>query len=565
MSDPGDPEDLQDPDQDVEEGATGEYDPDRPIPSIFTFLRKGANNSQLAIVVKPNEEYFEGVEAGEIEAWIRQQGCEDWHLHEETIQRLSIEARRLEKTKEYIVAERKDCKIEVQISSDRLQAWIRAYPAFGGIPVTEDLIRKALEENHITIGINESLMAQVIRDGQCERELIAEGIPPTPGRPVKFEQLVQESSHKGVPQEKDHGRVDYKDLGLFLSVSAGTPLLRHIPPTEGTAGAGVDGTPIPAPPAVDRAPHPGIGTAFSKDSADVIVATRDGQPFFIENTVTVDPTLEIDSVGPSTGNVSFEGNVMIRGPVESGYAVNASQDLSILDTVEGATLTAGRNINLLTGVYGKGKSIITAGGKIEARFLSDCKVHCGGNLEVSDLIRNCTIECEGHISLGKSGGKGQALGGRLVALRGIQAQVLGSVSEAATLVELAPSRAIVQRLAKVAEEISATTRTLEIGEKNLQTLKAAKSEKADPRIKAIEERADALRQKLKQLDSERTALEEKVDAPRKGRIKASEVYHGVTLRIGKGKEIISERIIDLVYLEPVEKKPPQPKKENPDR
>jgi uncharacterized protein (DUF342 family) len=565
MSDPGDPEDLQDPDQDVEEGATGEYDPDRPIPSIFTFLRKGANNSQLAIVVKPNEEYFEGVEAGEIEAWIRQQGCEDWHLHEETIQRLSIEARRLEKTKEYIVAERKDCKIEVQISSDRLQAWIRAYPAFGGIPVTEDLIRKALEENHITIGINESLMAQVIRDGQCERELIAEGIPPTPGRPVKFEQLVQESSHKGVPQEKDHGRVDYKDLGLFLSVSAGTPLLRHIPPTEGTAGAGVDGTPIPAPPAVDRAPHPGIGTAFSKDSADVIVATRDGQPFFIENTVTVDPTLEIDSVGPSTGNVSFEGNVMIRGPVESGYAVNASQDLSILDTVEGATLTAGRNINLLTGVYGKGKSIITAGGKIEARFLSDCKVHCGGNLEVSDLIRNCTIECEGHISLGKSGGKGQALGGRLVALRGIQAQVLGSVSEAATLVELAPSRAIVQRLAKVAEEISATTRTLEIGEKNLQTLKAAKSEKADPRIKAIEERADALRQKLKQLDSERTALEEKVDAPRKGRIKASEVYHGVTLRIGKGKEIISERIIDLVYLEPVEKKPPQPKKENPDK
>jgi uncharacterized protein (DUF342 family) len=297
----------------------------------------------------------------------------------------------------------------------------------------------------------------------------------------------------------------------------------------------------------------------------VIVATRDGQPFFIENTVTVDPTLEIDSVGPSTGNVSFEGNVMIRGPVESGYAVNASQDLSILDTVEGATLTAGRNINLLTGVYGKGKSIITAGGKIEARFLSDCKVHCGGNLEVSDLIRNCTIECEGHISLGKSGGKGQALGGRLVALRGIQAQVLGSVSEAATLVELAPSRAIVQRLAKVAEEISATTRTLEIGEKNLQTLKAAKSEKADPRIKAIEERADALRQKLKQLDSERTALEEKVDAPRKGRIKASEVYHGVTLRIGKGKEIISERIIDLVYLEPVEKKPPQPKKENPDK
>jgi uncharacterized protein (DUF342 family) len=546
MSDAGDP--------DVNVDAPGEPDSVRPIPSIFSFLIKGIDDSQLAILVKPNDDYFEGVEDGEIEAWIRRQGYEDWYLHQETIEQLSREARRLEKPKEYIVAERKDCKIEVQISSDRLQAWMRVYPAYGGIAVTEELIRKVLEENHVTVGINESFMAQVIEDGQCERDLIAQGIPPTPGRPVKFEPLVHESSHKGVPQEKDHGRVDYKDLGLFLSVSPGTPLLKHIPPTEGTPGSGVDGTPIPAPPPVDRAAHPGLGTAFSKDDPDVIVATRSGQPYFIENTVRVDPTLELDSVGPSTGNVAFDGNVMIRGPVESGYAVNASQDLSILDTVEGANLTAGRNISLLTGVYGKSKSTIKAGGKIEARFLSDCKVYCGGNLEVSDLLRNCLVECEGHIYLGKSGGKGQAFGGRLVALRSIQAHILGSVSETSTQAELAPPRAMVQRLAKVTDEISSTTKTLEIGEKNLQTLKAAKSEQEDPRIKAIEERAAALRDKLQQLENERAVLEEKVDAPHKGRIKASEAYHGVTLRIGKGKEVISERLVDLFYMEPAEKK-----------
>lgn len=555
MADPDEPEELQNPGPDTDEGVGNDEDAIEPMPASIRFSRKGLDNNLLVLTVEPDEDLFAGIAVREIENWIRRQDCADWFLHEETIRQVSRETRRLDKVKEYVVAERRDCRIDIQISSDRLQAWIRVSPAYGGTPVTEDLIRQALQEHQIKFGIHESLVQQIIHDGECERQLIAEGTPPKPGQPVKFEPLVHESEHKGVPQEREYGRVDYKDLGLFLSVKEGTPLLRHIPPTEGSPGIGVDGMPISAPPAVDRAPHPGIGTAFSKEDPEVIVATRAGQPYFFENSVRVDPILEIDAVGPSTGNVRFEGNIIVRGPVESGYEVSAGQDLTILDTVEGARLTAGRNLNLLTGVYGKGKSVIIAAGNIEARFLSDCQIRCGGNMEVADLINHCNVECEGFIYIGKSGGKGQAFGGRLVAMRGIQARILGSVSETATQVELAPPQALLLRLSKAEEEMDAARKAFEITEKNLQAAKDAHPNRDDPHQKSLEEKLSALRDKLDSLRSEIAALEEKVNAPRKGKIKADEVHRGVTLRIGKGREIVSDLINDLCYQEPAEKKP----------
>jgi uncharacterized protein (DUF342 family) len=537
--------------------STNEENSEGDIPSCIRFFRRGQNDRQLVASIKPSDRFPVGISIQKIREWTGMQGCDGWFLHEEAISRFSREAANLKEPKEYTLAERKDCAIEIQVSSDKLMAWIRISPAFGGTPPTEMMLREALEGRNVRVGLKEDLIQQILRNGQCERELIAEGVPPTPGEPVRFEQLVHESEHKGVPQERADGSVDYKDLGLFISVTPGTPLLKRIPPTAGSPGTGVDGSPIPAPPAADRAPHASIGTAVSKEDPDVIIATRAGQPYFFENSVRVDPTLEIDSVGPSTGNVVFDGNITVRGPVESGYAIKAGQNLTLLDTVEGANLSAGKNMVLLTGVYGRNKSEISVGGNLEARFLSDCNVHCRGNVDVSDLIAHCNVECEGFIYLGKNGGKGQGFGGRLVAMRGIQAQILGSVSEAATMVELAPPREVLYRLGKVEEQIETAQKTLEIIEKNLHSLKDDPSEEEESRIADFERKAAALRATLDELKPEHSVLQEKADASRKGKIKASEVHHGVTLRIGKTRKTISDIINDLCFQEAVEERPKQ--------
>ena len=561
MSDPDAPEESQNPEQDSAGEESSEVNSVAPIPSCIRFFRHGESDQLLAVSVEPSDNFPVGISVTRIQEWISAQGCDGWFLHEETISQFSREVARLKEAKAYILAEQKNCKIELQVSPDRLKAWIRVHPAFGGTSVSEEMLRNALESHNIRFGINEALVLQILQEGQCERDLIAEGTPPTPGKPVRFEPLVKESEHKGIPQERENGRVDYKNLGLYISVTPGTPLLRHIPPTEGIPGTGVDGAAIPALLPVDRPAHPSIGTALSKDDADVIVATRSGQPYFFENSVRVDPTLEVDTVDPSTGNVIFDGNIIVRGAVESGYIVKAGQDLTVLDTVEGADLSAGKNMLLLTGVYGRNKSKVTVGGNLEARFLSDCTVRCGGNIEVMDLIAHCSVECEGSIFLGKNGGKGQVYGGKLVAMRAIQAQILGSVSEATTLAELAPPREVLVRLAKVEEHIDAALKSFDLVEKKLQQLKEKPPEEEEIRIADLEKKASALRQTLDTLKNEHEVLQEKADASRKGKIKAAEVHHGVTLRIGKTRETINELTHDLLFVEIPEEKNQQNKSE----
>jgi uncharacterized protein len=527
-----------------------------PVPNCIQFIKKGLHDQQLVAAVSPSDEFHAGLAIKDVHAWISAQGCSNWFLHEDAISQLAREIRRLKDKKEYLVAEQKDCQIEVIVAPDRLNAWIRIAPAFGGEPLTEELLMKRLEENHVCFGLDTEKIHQILDVGSCEKELIAKGIPPIPGEKAKFVELVQESEHKGVPQERSDGSVDYKDLGLYRSVAKGTPLLKRIPPTAGAPGTGVNGSPVPAPAGGDRFLVPGAGAITSKDDPNILIAARVGQPFYQDNSVRVDPTLEIDTVDPSTGNVIFDGNILVRGSVEAGYTVSAGQDLTILDTVEGANLSAGRNMVLLTGVYGKNKSELRATGSLEARFLSDCRVQCDGNIEISDLISYCTVECDGSLFLGKAGGRGQAYGGKIRALKEIHAQILGSVSETATLIEVAPSRALILNQEKMKKEMDAIRNEREIVEKNIKSLKSRPGEAQDDalRIKEFMAKGLALGQKLEELKNSIDEIQKRIDISEKGRIRASQAHRGVTLHIGSLKELISEETTDLYMHAPVEKK-----------
>lgn len=520
---------------------------ENPIPPFIQFNKKGINGNHLIATVMPDGDSPMGIAPKTIHEWIKSQGCGGWLINEEAISQFTREMRRLKEAREYALAERKDCQIEIQVSPDRFRAWITIAAAFGGEPLTETRLRQALENKNVRYGINEARFQEILQAGACEKELIAEGIPPTEGNKAAFEHLVKESEHKGVPQERKDGSVDYKDLGLFISVKKGTPLMRRIPPTAGTPGIGVDASPLPATPGADRALIPGVGAAISKDDPNIIVANRDGQPAFLENSVRVETTLEIDAVNHYTGNVTFDGNILVRGPVESGFTVKAGQDLTILDTVEGADLFAGKNMVILTGVYGKSKTKISVEGNLEARFLSDCTIHCGGDIIVTDLIAYSTINCEGSVHLGKFGGRGQFYGGRLLALKEVRARILGAVSEPTTLVELAPPRSLILRQDRVQDDIVKTDRELATANKDLQYLTSHPSEEDSSKIDSLKKKAARLTEVLDELKKEQVKIAEKLKGARNGKIRASEVHRGVILCVGSQRQTVNELTQDIVF------------------
>ena len=154
---------------------------ENPIPSCIRFFKQGKSEQFLVAAVEPGGDFPSRIAADTIREWICAQGYGGWLFHEEMISQLSREVRRLERPKEYIVAERKDCQLEIQVSLDRLKAWVRITPACGGESLTEALFRHALEDHHVCFGINDARLQQILQEGGCEKEVIAEGIPPIEG------------------------------------------------------------------------------------------------------------------------------------------------------------------------------------------------------------------------------------------------------------------------------------------------------------------------------------------------------------------------------------------------
>lgn len=61
--------------------------------------------------------------------------------------------------------------------------------------------------------------------------------------------------------------------------------------------------------------------------------------------------LQLENVGATTGNIDFIGSVYVKGDVQSGFKVSATDDIIVDGLVEGS-LEAGGNIILRNGMKG---------------------------------------------------------------------------------------------------------------------------------------------------------------------------------------------------------------------
>ena len=66
----------------------------------------------------------------------------------------------------------------------------------------------------------------------------------------------------------------------------------------------------------------------------------EGDKVFVSN------CLELVDVDASTGDIDYDGSVVIKGNVLAGFSVKAAGDISVSGIVEGATLISGGNITL---------------------------------------------------------------------------------------------------------------------------------------------------------------------------------------------------------------------------
>jgi len=488
-----------------------------------------------------------------IDEVVREQGADGWFVDEAEISRfLREQSDNFTVSKGYRFAEQRDARAEIQISDDRLTGWVTLRPPLGGKKVSVEMIAAALRQAGLKYGVLDDQIADLVDAAVCENVVIAKGVPPEPGKEVSFEKLVDEIENAGHPQERADGRVDYHEIGLIRSVVRGTPLIRRTPPTPGIPGVGVDGAPIVPVPGKDMALTPGTGTEISADDPNLLLAATGGEPVLLGHTAKVVAKLELAGVNFQTGNVDFDGSVVVRGPILPGFKIKAGGDIFAYEEVDGAELQAGGSIELKQGIFGKHNCRLAAKGHVKARFLNDCIVDCEGNLEVRDLLARCEVVCEGKLIAGKDGGKGQVLGGTAIATKGVEVKILGCQTEVPTVVEVSTSPKLVAQHQQHAKEIFRVERNLDEIQRSLVYLRKQANARSDGRIDKLSEAYFTLSEQLETFRAEAHDLTERVKAKVEGKIVAQEVYGGVTLKIGPHHRRTTSFVKMLEFEAPVE-------------
>lgn len=323
----------------------------------------------------------------------------------------------------------------ITISDNQMEASVCLMPAdTGGESMTYEQLLEEAALKGICRGIDENILKQVLRDKTYSNKIcFAEGIMPEEG---KDGELIFHFNTQclDIPaiNEKD-GKVDYKNLNLFVHVSTGQKLISRIPASAGSPGYTVTGRPI-NPKSRKEAKLPGGKNITYDDKRLTMFAAIAGRVDYKNRTVIVSSCYTVaGDADLSTGNITFDGDVIIKGNVISDITVKVTKNIEVYGTVEGAKLIAGGNIVLRSGIHGNGKGVLEAEGDVIAKYIERTTVRARGNIMV-DVLMHCWAESgDGIIAKGKHG---SIIGGTIKAQNSITAQNIGSVINNKTTLEV---------------------------------------------------------------------------------------------------------------------------------
>ena len=341
-----------------------------------------------------------------------------------------------------------------------------------------------------------------------------------------------------------------KELNQIQNVIAEQPLATKMQPERGKGGKTIFGRYLEAKNGKDIQVQLGENVHFDRDGV-TIKASIDGEVMLVNGKITVEPIKVLDAVNVKTGDIKFVGTVVIKGSVEEGYKVEAT-NIEVNGIVDKSVLEATGNIIVRQGVFGKGEGFIKAGKSLWAKFINDTTVEVEENVIVSDSIVNSNITAMKNIVL--RGKKAQIIGGHLLATEEICARKVGSPGGGTeTILEVGIDPRAKKRLLELQKNQTDSTRDYENNELDIQNLEQQKKlRKKLPQEK--EEKLAALKNKNKQIGEELQEMTNEIDKIQAhlrelkavGKVKVEEtVYAGVKIYV---RDVLDEVKMDTKHV-----------------
>lgn len=234
---------------------------------------------------------------------------------------------------------------------------------------------------------------------------------------------------------KEDGSADFRNIEKYVSVKKEQLLASVFHGMVGKPGRDVRGTSISPPPILR--PKLTIGKNIRSEDREEFTemaevklfseyySNTDGAIYATENSIAVSPELIIDTnVGLSTGNIKFDGSVVIKGTVEVGSKVECTGSLVVNENIESADIVVGGDLIVRGGVKTGQKGTIKVKGSVKTKFIENTILELDGDLHAEISILNSKVYCLGSIIF--SGKTNAIMGSDIIVYNGLSVYNLGS-------------------------------------------------------------------------------------------------------------------------------------------
>lgn len=420
------------------------------------------------------------------------------------------------------------------------------YPPVGkGSNMTVQEIEGDIQVRGVKFGIDKAAIEEIVNKRIYNTPFtVAKGEEPVQGTDARIEYLFN-TEHIGSPKVNDDGTVDYHELDLISKVTVGQPVARIIPENKGVPGHNIMGDEIMPARVSKKNFKYSKNVHISEDGLSLISdvnghVTLENEKVFVSNTYEV--PVDVDN---TTGDIEYDGNVIVRGNVRAGFSIKATGDITVMGVVEGAYVEAGGNLTINCGIQGMNKAEIRSGGNLVTKFIENATVVCGGSIETDTMLHSSTFASD---IINVSGKNGLLVGGTARSSKCVTAKVIGNEMGTDTNVYVGVDpilrkkvKALAAAIKKSTEDKEKLSQVIAVLRKKMELeggLEPAKKEMLQKSTKNLILLEQSIKQDTEEYKKGQEQLVEGVDA--RVKVKGS-IYPGVKLSFGDTMYHIKDR------------------------
>lgn len=223
--------------------------------------------------------------------------------------------------------------------------------------------------------------------------------------------------------------VSFYDRCAFVMVRAGDLVGKITPATLGQDGRDVTGATIPARSGKDPALQ--FDETLMKRADGSLIAQQDGVLYREKGKAQIRKYIEIrEYVDFSTGNIDFDGDVMIGRGVRDCFVVKATGNIEVRGLIEAATIETGKDLIAAGGFAGRERGNALIAGCLRGKYLDNVHGRVKQDLCIDREVINCELLIDGNVT----SPRGSIIGGKVSPTGTVEIASLGS--PAAVLTEL---------------------------------------------------------------------------------------------------------------------------------